>query len=93
MEAGEKQKSKNLRDQKFRMVVITHASTRALREEGDEWHRGLVGQPESECSHNRSQFLLVSSGSKQGISYIICLFIQGEKIFVRDEWQSFTACS
>lgn len=36
MEAGEKQKSKNLRDQKLRMVVITHASTRALREEGDD---------------------------------------------------------
>lgn len=36
MEVGKKQKSKNLRDQKLRMVVITHASTRVLWEERDE---------------------------------------------------------
>lgn len=36
MGAGKKQKTKNPRDQKFRMVVITHVGTRALWEEGDE---------------------------------------------------------
>lgn len=34
------------------MVVITHVGTRALWEEGDEWHRGLVGGVGSVCSHN-----------------------------------------
>lgn len=71
MGAGKKQKNpKNPRDQKFRMVVITHVGTRALWEEGDDLHRGLAGGVGSVCSHNRRELLFVSSGSKQGISCI-----------------------
>lgn len=77
-------KQKKPRDQKFRMVVITPVGTRALWKEGGDWHRGLAGGVGSVCSHKRRELFFIFSGSKQGVSCIIWLLLQRERILARN---------